>query len=62
MFIHNYLLVLYRNCSILEQFFLKALRDETIRSGFDYSTIESVYVQMKSICLFEGKLLYFILS
>jgi len=44
-----------RNCSLLEQFFLRALRDETTRTGFDYSTIDSVYIQMKTICLFEGE-------
>lgn len=46
--------LVYRQCSLFEQFFLRALRDETTRTGFDYSTIDSVYVQMKSICLLEG--------
>lgn len=46
--------VFFRNCSVLEKLFLRALRDETIRTGFDHSTIDSVYIQMKSICLLEG--------
>ncbi|XP_025411201.1 origin recognition complex subunit 1 [Sipha flava] len=44
-----------RYCSLFEKIFLKALRDETIRTGFDHSTIDSIYIQMKSICLFEGE-------
>ncbi|VVC33635.1 Hypothetical protein CINCED_3A015113 [Cinara cedri] len=44
-----------RYCTLLEQFFLKALRDETIRTGFDHGTIDSIYNQMKHICLFEGE-------
>ncbi|XP_050533491.1 origin recognition complex subunit 1 isoform X2 [Daktulosphaira vitifoliae] len=44
-----------RQCSLFEQYFLRALRDETVRTGFDHSTIDSVYTQMKNICLLEGE-------
>ncbi|XP_050428138.1 origin recognition complex subunit 1 isoform X2 [Adelges cooleyi] len=42
-------------CSLFEQYFLRALRDETTRTGVDHSTIDSVYIQMKNICLLEGE-------
>ncbi|XP_060838615.1 origin recognition complex subunit 1 isoform X2 [Rhopalosiphum padi] len=44
-----------RCCCLFEQFFLRALRDETSSTGIEHSTIESVYTQLKSICLLEGE-------
>lgn len=48
---------IFRYCTLLEQYFLKALGVETTRTGIDHSTIDSVYNQMKHICLLEGKIL-----
>lgn len=45
---------IFRYCSLFEKTFLRALRDETTRTGFDHSTIYSIYDQMKNICLLEG--------
>ncbi|XP_025204138.1 origin recognition complex subunit 1 isoform X2 [Melanaphis sacchari] len=44
-----------RYCCLFEQFFLRALRDETSSTGIEHSTIDSVYTQMKNICLLEGE-------
>ncbi|XP_022182475.1 origin recognition complex subunit 1 isoform X1 [Myzus persicae] len=44
-----------RCCCLFEQFFLRALRDVTTSTGIEHSTIDSVYTQLKSICLLEGE-------
>ncbi|XP_050053647.1 origin recognition complex subunit 1-like isoform X3 [Aphis gossypii] len=44
-----------RCCCILEQYFLRALSDLTSSTGIEHSTIDSVYTQLKSICLLEGE-------
>ncbi|XP_016663797.1 origin recognition complex subunit 1 isoform X5 [Acyrthosiphon pisum] len=44
-----------RCCCLFEQFFLRALRDVTSSTGIEHSTIDSVYTQLKSICLLEGE-------
>lgn len=49
----------FRCCCLLEQFFLRALRDETSSTGIEHSTIDSVYTQLKSICLLEGTFLLY---
>jgi len=49
----------FRCCCLFEQFFLRALRDVTSSTGIEHSTIDSVYTQLKSICLLEGTVLLF---
>ncbi|KAL5234339.1 hypothetical protein ACI65C_001749 [Semiaphis heraclei] len=44
-----------RYCCLFEKFFLRALRDVTSSTGIEHSTIDSVYTQLKSICLLEGE-------
>ncbi|KAL4148949.1 hypothetical protein QTP88_003079 [Uroleucon formosanum] len=44
-----------RCCCLFEQFFLRALRDVTSSTGIEHSTIDSVYTQLKSICLLEDE-------
>ncbi|KAF0751006.1 origin recognition complex subunit 1 isoform X3, partial [Aphis craccivora] len=44
-----------RCCCLIEQYFLRALSDLTSSTGIEHSTIDSVYTQLKSICLLEGE-------
>ncbi|XP_015374093.1 PREDICTED: origin recognition complex subunit 1 [Diuraphis noxia] len=44
-----------RHCCLFEKFFLRALGNVTSSTGIEHSTIDSVYTQLKSICLLEGE-------
>ena len=56
MFTCNYsALHLCRCCSKMEQLFLQAVTAEIQRTGVEETVFEKVYVQLKTLCTFDGK-------
>ena len=54
--IYNYsTLYLCRYCSKMEQLFLQAVTAEIQRTGVEETVFEKVYVQLKTLCIFDGK-------
>jgi origin recognition complex subunit 1 len=53
---HNYsALHLCRCCSKMEQLFLQAVTAEIQRTGVEETVFEQVYVQLRTLCTFDGK-------
>lgn len=46
---------LCRYCSRMEQLFLQAVAAEIQRTGVEETIFENVYVQLKTLCVFDGK-------
>lgn len=46
---------LCRYCSKMEQLFLQAVAAEIQRTGVEETVFENVYVQLKTLCIFDGK-------
>ena len=46
---------LCRCCSKMEQLFLQAVTAEIQRTGVEETVFEKVYVQLKTLCVFDGK-------
>ena len=46
---------LCRCCSKMEQLFLQAVAAEIQRTGVEETVFEKVYVQLKTVCTFDGK-------
>jgi hypothetical protein len=51
----NLLSYLFRYCSKMEQLFLQAVAAEIQRTGVEETIFEKVYVQLKTLCIFDGK-------